>query len=269
MLSDDAKAMRKLSLMISSLMAIVLVLGINIGKIEVFGIDLTVDQRQLLVLLLCGNLYASVYFSLLAARDQRVWLQTYDLAGYRTRVAEPALKAYGALIGALEDSRKLSREGRHSFLWLFRLVRTAHATGSNLEQSYARTYTEEEKAALEQAIVNGSLPTDQNLNDATLMMLVQKHIYGLVNQLASVEPEIAARIEAALYDMQMSRAAFVAETTDGAMRRWPLGWAIAYLPVITASFLILLSIAAILSPGLGPSIVDFLSGMPTPDAPSQ
>lgn len=259
MLSDDAKAMRKLSLMLSTLLALVLVLGIQITKFSVFGVDLTVDQRQLLILFILGNIYASSYFAILAIRDQKKWLQTYDLGLYNTQVADPAIKGYGEILEIIDKSQRLSTQGKQTLLWFFRLVRTANVMGRDIAKSFEKTYTEAEKAALEDALIKGELPPETNLNDATLVSLAEKQIYQVVNMLAPVEPIAAARIEAALYKIQTARSNYIFVSTDEALKRWHLSWSVAFLPIIAASMLVAVSVAAVIYPWLGPAIVDYLT----------
>lgn len=271
-LSEEAKTNRTRLLATSALLALVLILGVSIKELKIFGLDISFEQRALLVALVAGNFYFNAYYSLLAAKDfSHAWdISTQGM--YQSEVISPVLDHFDTALANVKDTKRLGSQGKQELLGCMLMVRDYICMASDPDQPPQLAYADDMVATvrrnnpdwttMEADLVAFGGPPDFPGN----VRLLIYRINMILSELFQVEPVIAAGIRSAFDRMVRRRGDFIHERRDLSLRTNRYSWITAYFPAIISSVLLILSVIAMMSPELVDSVLNALVPAETPAA---
>ncbi len=110
-LTEETRKTRFYLLFVSALMALILILGVEITQLSIFGTQITFGKSQLLIALMFANVYFTFAYTTQSLRDQADHERIYDIASHDELVGKPIFDRLESVIKDLEASKHLSREG--------------------------------------------------------------------------------------------------------------------------------------------------------------
>ncbi|MEM1233426.1 MAG: hypothetical protein AAGH70_04800 [Pseudomonadota bacterium] len=113
---------------VSVLMVLVLILGITINKLEVFGVEITFGRAQLLMALMVANVYLTISYTVQSLHDQTEHARIFDIASHDELVGKPTYDRLEAAIADIATSKRLTKEARNMLVMQFTMLASLTAT---------------------------------------------------------------------------------------------------------------------------------------------
>jgi len=181
-LTETSLATQRLYFLTSTLLAFVLVLGIDISEMSVFGVEVSFTQAQLLLVLLIGNVYFNIAFTVQSWRDLREQERVFDIATQDELVGKPAYDRLEAAIDDIGKSTALDEAAKARLIDSFAEMARAVAEPLNLEESEAQMTARMERTGATIEAVITAIGTLARPADAVLAGRLNAHVERMMRR---------------------------------------------------------------------------------------